>query len=92
MKEHGVPIFHASTTCITIHLYQKNQLLHWLCYNKVPWLNAVKILTVRLAQNFQIFKSISISSDYLPAYQPAIRPTSTRSMAPDLSLNKDNHV
>ena len=55
-----------------------------LC-NNIPLLNSVKILAVRSVENF---KPTSIWSDC----RPAVRPTSTRSMAPDFSHNKGNHV
>ena len=47
--------------------------MHWVCYdNNVPSLNTVKILTVRLVENFILFES----TDCLPARLSAIRPTS----------------
>ena len=71
--------------------------IHWLLYdNNIPSLNSVKILTVRSVENFKVFEPTSIWSDCQPASQtaslPAVRPTSTRSMATDFSHNKGNHV
>ena len=67
-------------------LHKKLTEIHWLCYdNNVPSLNTVKILTVRFIKNFKFF--------YPPVFGlPAIRPTSTRSMAPEFSYNKGNLV
>ena len=62
--------------------------------NNVPSLNSVKILTMRSVENYKILKSTSIWSDCwgcLPACL-CIKPTSTRSIAPDFSHNKGNCV
>ena len=66
--------------------------IHWLLYdNNVPSLNSVKILTVRSVENFKNFRTYQYLV-WLPDCQPAIRPTSTRSMAPEFSHNKGNRV
>ena len=52
----------------------------------VPLLNAAKILMMQSVENFKNFQIL------LAAGLPAIRPTSSRSMAPDFSHNKGNRV
>ena len=64
--------------------------MHWYCCNNtVPMLNKVRTLTFRSVANFQIFE-ISLDFDYQPAMQPAIRPTTAKCTAPEISHNKGN--
>ena len=90
-KKHGVPLFRTSTISLTIHLARnKTTGIHWLLYdNNIPLLNSMKILTVQSVENFKnIFKPTSIWSDC----RPAVRHTSTRSMAPNFLHNEGNRA
>ena len=83
-----VPPQHASQYTLP----EKTDRIHWLLYdNNVPSLNSVKILTVRSVENFKNFRTYQYLV-CLPASLPAIRPTSTKSMAPDVSHNKGNRL
>ena len=84
----SIPLLHASITCLTICFTLKTALVYnTLIILHVPSLNTVKILLMRSVENFQIYVCTytSISPDCLLDCWPAIRPTSTRSMAPDFS-------
>ena len=80
-KKYGVSLFALPQHTSQGTLPEKLTKIHWLRYdNTIRSLDTVKIL--------QLVKLTYILSDC----QPAVIPTNTRNMAPDLSHNKGNHV
>ena len=57
MENYGVPFFFAPPQQASQYtLPEKPTKIHWLRYdNNVPFLNAMKILTVRLVENLKFF-------------------------------------
>ena len=94
MKKHGVRLSRASITHLTIYFSRKNRLksiCNTITLKTVPLLNSMENLTTRSVERFENFE-IYQTEFRLTAGLPAVRPTSTRSMAPDFSHNKGNRV
>jgi len=72
-------------------LHKKSTKMHWYVYNNtVPSVNIAKLDI--LSSIYVILKFLNLALFRLPAGQPAIRPGSTSTMAPDFSHKKCNHI
>ena len=87
-EKHGVPLLCTSITRLTMYFTQKHRLKY--IGNTIITLYLCKNLTNAICREFLKLSDLPVF--HLTAGLPAIRPTSTRSMAPDFSHNKGNRV
>ena len=86
-KKHGI-LFVPPQQASQYILPKKPTEMHWLHYdNNVPSLNTMKILTSAIGREF-----LNPLVFGLPARLPTIKPSSTRSMAPEFSHNRGNYI
>ena len=68
--------------------------IHWLRHDNVPSLNAMKILTVRLVQNFKNLNPpvFDLLAGLLDCQTACRKTSSTRGMASEFSHNRGNRI